>query len=186
MKHPTISSSVSTRLSKRTLFRGCLIAFFGIMILLATGSLLPIDFLQPWGGSLFLVGIGLITFGLLPYRRLSKLQLNPNKLVLINNDQAIYFQSGKKLFTFSLESIEKIKYLSRPNFYGVAIWLKKPPLQPVIIHQCPKIVKKMRRQGREIDHADLFFSYFNEYGFNELLEWNCARCLLNSTLNDVM
>lgn len=166
-----IRSTISSHLVKRVLFKGSTIAFLGIILLLIAGILIPPSILHEWGWALFFISIGLITLGLLPYRRLSRLQLKPNELVLINrNDIAFYFK-GNLLLTLSLQSVAKTSYIDHPTQYGIAIWLKPASKTSIAIHQLPEKIKKMQLQGQQIAQADLFFPYFNQRAYDELMEW---------------
>jgi hypothetical protein len=170
-----IRSSISSPLLRSTLFQGFAIAFLGVLILLLAGSFLPVAFLHTWGWSLFLISLGLITVGLLPYRRLSRLQLKPNELILVNSNQVVFSLQGRKLLTLPLQSVSQISYISLSKLYGIAIWLKPAPLAPIIIHQLPEKVKKLRQQGQRMGNADLFFPYFNQRAYDELMDWQYER-----------
>jgi hypothetical protein len=166
-----LRSSISSALLKETLLRGFIVAFFGVLILLFAGSYLPVEFLHKWGWSLFLIGIGLVTLGMLPYRHLSRLQIKPNELILSDSDHIVFFQKGKKLLTIPLQSIAQMKCVIHPRLYGIALWLKSTPLEPIVVHQSAKEVENMRRLGQRIGNADLFFPYFNQRAYDELMDW---------------
>src|SRR5205085_1151009 len=99
----------------------------------------------------------------------SRLQLNPNELVLTEKNLLSYYSKGKKILTLPLEAIAKTSYVSDHKNYGIAIWLK-PNSSPVIIHQLPKEVEKLRHKGWETGQADLFFPYFNQRAYEELMD----------------
>lgn len=166
-----IRSTISASLLKSTLFWGYGIASLGIIILVVAGSYLQIEYLHRWGWMLFLLAIGCITLGMLPYRRLSHLQLKPNELILLNHDHVLYTHKGKQLFSIPLKSISHTRYISHPSHYGIALWLKSPLIEPIRIYQSPEEVEKMRRKADQIDHADLFFPYFNQRAYEEWLDW---------------
>lgn len=166
-----IRTTVMPQLSKHVLMRGFRIAFLGILGLLAGALFFPLPELQTWGWGLFLLSLALITGGLLPYRRLVRLQLKPNELSLLDADQLTFISRGRKKLTVPLKSIEKMSYIDHPLHYGIAIWLKSPAPLPVIVHEPTNEVEKIRQQGRKHENADLFFGYFNRHAYEELNEW---------------
>lgn len=177
-----LRSSIPSSLLRKTLLRGFAVACLGILILLFAGSYLPIEFLHKWGWSLFLIGLGLITFGMLPYRRLSRLEIKPNELILLDSGHIAFSLRGRKLLTIPLHSIAQMryiplpveswkKYIFQPRLYGIALWLKADPPKPIIVHQFPKEVEDIRRLGRRMGSADLFFPYFNHRAYDELMDW---------------
>ncbi len=75
-----IRSSICSQLMKSTLLKGTLYAALGVIILVLAGAFLPSETLTTFGLPIFIMGIGLITFGLLPYRRLTSIEKCPNEL----------------------------------------------------------------------------------------------------------
>lgn len=167
---PIFTSSISSALMRQTLMRGFLLGFLGALILLIAGSFLPSSLLHEWGWALFLIAIGLITIGLLPYRRLSKLQLNPDKLILTEDNHIIYFQGKIKFLTLPVHSIASIGEVSYPQTYGIAVRLKRPPIEPIQVHVPPCEVKKMHKGAMKYGNGDLFFPYFTKHTSMELGE----------------
>ena len=166
-----IRTSISSEVIKHVLFRGFSIAFLGMLGLLLGTIFIPVSTMKIWGLSLFLMSLGLVTLGLLPYRRLSRLQLKPNEIALVDTDHLTYYSKGRKILTIPLQSVAKMSYIQHPLHYGIAVWLKPSPLSPVIVHQCPKEVKSLRQKGKYIEEAHLFLPYFNQRAYHELLEW---------------
>jgi hypothetical protein len=165
-----IRTVISSQLMKRTLLTGFAIALIGILGLLLGGIFLSLLSLQTWGLTLFLLSLGLITWGLLPYRRLSSLQLKPNEFSLVDADHLAFYAKGKKMMTIPLKSIDRLSYISQATLYGIAFWLKPQPASPVIIHQRASEVYALRQKGHQLG-ADLFFPYFNQRAYDELVEW---------------
>ncbi len=166
-----IRTTISSQLMKWTLLKGFCIAFLGIAGLLAGSIFFSLPTLQIWGLSLFLISLGLITFGLVPYRRLSRLQLKPNEFILTDDsNQMIFYSKGKKILTIPLPSIARLSYIQHPSFYGIAVWFKPAPLFPVIVHHNHQMVETLRQKGQDIG-ADLFFPYFNQRAYDELVDW---------------
>lgn len=167
----SLHSSVSRTLMKQSLFQGFAFALIGISGLLYASVFIDLSELQRWGWLLFLFGLGLIAFGMLPYRRLSRLQLNPHELRLIDSDHIGYFFKGNPLLTLPLTSIDKMEFINRKTLYGIAVWLKPPPYPPVVVHQGRKEINRLRKQGRQLAKADLFFPYFTQRAHRDLIEW---------------
>lgn len=166
-----IRTAISPALSRHVLIKGFSIALLGIAALFAGGIFLPFPSLQKWGWLLFLISIGLITLGLLPYRRLMRLQLKPNELSLLDSEELTFKSRGRNKLTIPLQSISKIEYVDDPLNYGIAVWLIQPPPSPVVVHECPKEIEKLRKKGSEKGNADLFFAHFNRHAYDELIEW---------------
>ena len=166
-----IRTTISPALMKHILIKGFCIAFLGILGLIAGGIYLPPAILQKWGWFMILISLGLIAFGLLPYRRLVRLQLKPNELSVLDADNMTFISRGAKKITIPLHSILKIAYIDHPLDDGIAVWLKHPPPDPVVVHDCSRELEMIRKKGREKDNADLFFSHFNRHAYEELIDW---------------
>lgn len=167
-----IRSTISSSLLRTVLFRGYALACLGMFILVTAGSELQIEYLHQWGWILFLIAIGFITLGMLPYRRLTRLQLTPNELILIDHDHVLYTHKGKQLLKLPLKTVAQSRYISDLTHYGIAVWLKSPPIEPIRVFQSPEDVENIRRKGNSIDGADLFFPYFNQRAYAEWMEWH--------------
>ena len=170
-KHLILKTSISTPLLRHTLFLGMLLASLGILGLILASVYIDLADMRRWGWLVFLICLGLITIGMLPYRRLVRVQMNPNELHLVDSNHLQYYSKGRSLLTLPFNSIAKVDYIDKKTLYGIAIWLKPPPNQPVIVHQCRKMVDALRQQGQRLAEADLFFPYFNQRAFQELVEW---------------
>lgn len=151
-----LRSSVKSSLKRYTLIRGTLIAGLGALLIVVTGIYLPVQEMQIWGLPILIMGLGLIAFGLMPYRRLSRLENSPNEVILFD-DSFQFFSKGRKIYTVPFSSIDKTSLIDNGTDYGIAIWLKKSPEQKVIVHD-----KKLAyaRKG-----CDIFLPYFTERSF---------------------
>lgn len=166
-----IRTTISRALSRHVLIKGFCIALLGIAALFAGGIFLPLPSLQKWGWLLFIISLGLIALGLLPYRRLVRLQLKPNELSLLDTEELTFKSRGRNKLTIPLESVSKMEYVDHPLNDGIAIWLIHPPPSPVVVHESPKEIELIRKQGKENGNADLFFAHFNRHAYDELIEW---------------
>ena len=166
-----LRSSISTQLVTRALFKGVVLSSLGICGMCYGGVFLTLSTLTQWGWLLYILSIGLITLGMLPYRRLIKLQLNPQELWLTTNHEVLYFSKKRKLLTLPLEAVESLEYIDTWNQYGIAVKLKSPIQRPIIVHERPEEVEKLRRGGASLNQPDLFFPYFSRYVCEELKSW---------------
>lgn len=165
-----LRSVISSELMKNVLFRGFAIAFAGMFLLLAAGVFIPFSILQYWGWIIFLLSLGLIAWGLIPYRRLSRLQLKPNELILSEGHLLSFNSKGNRVLSLPFQSIDKLSYVDHAQCYGIAVWLKSSPHPLIVVYQF-KEVEKLKKKGREMGNADLFFTYFNQRSYKELVEW---------------
>lgn len=169
-----IQSVVSTLAIKQALFRGVAFAGAGLFILVLAGAFMPVGELRIWGYIIFGLGIGLIAYGLVPYRKLSQLQMRPNELCLTGENSLDYYTLGIRRIKMPIRSIEQIKYADE----GILVWLKNPVPEPVIIYEKLSGLKKIRKDGQRFGpHASFFFPYFNKKSF---------AILAQTPLNNVM
>jgi hypothetical protein len=164
----TIRSSIKPELMRFALFRGTLIATFGMGVILASGGL-PVKFLTLWGIPLFFIGITCIGVGLLPYRHLAKLELKPHTLSYDGED-FLFQKLGKPLFKIPEISIEKMVYLEKGRIYGIGIWLKSPLEKKVKILVPQFNIARFMRSANRFEGCDLFLPFFSQKSFKSLLE----------------
>lgn len=165
-----LRTTISSQLMKHALFKGFAIAFLGILLALLAGVFIPSSLLQKWGWSVFLISFGLMTWGLFPYRRLSRLQLKPNQLVLTDVNHLNFYSKGTRILTLPLQSVNQMSYVDDPTFYGIAVWFKPIPISPIVMYELTE-VNKLRQYGQKMGGADLFFPYFNQRSYEELMTW---------------
>jgi len=160
----TIRTSVKPQLMKKILIKGFFLALTGILLLFFGGIFLPEESLQVWGAPLFFTGIAFVTFGLLPFRKLTKLENKPVALTVNAMNEITLERSGMPILTFPQHSIQKIEYVEDPQNYGMAFWFIKPVENPIIVHDNSyKLVTGF--------DADLFLPYFSTRSVKELKEW---------------
>lgn len=155
----TFYCSIKTELMRKTLFKGSMIAGLGGIFILFGGVFFDEKSLSSWGLPLFFLAMGLIAAGMIPYRRLTRLEKNPH-LVVVNERELVFFKQGKKTFTIPLESIDSISYCHSGDLYGIGIVIKKNPQKKVIIHS--------RLFDRKRFGCDLFLPYFSERSCREI------------------
>jgi len=169
----TIRSSIDSQVMKRALIKGTLWGGLGGLLLLIGGIFLPLQEMKIWGALLFIFSFGLITYGLLPYKRLRRLEENPDQLTMEDN-WLHFLVRGKLLFSIPVESIDHLEWIdsngrdSNGNVYGIKVFLKNPLSKKVII-QSPKFdFAKFRQDSLKKYQSDLFFPYFSKRSFLSL------------------
>lgn len=105
----TYYSTVKAEILKKSLFNGTLKATLGLLVMF-TGFFIP--------------GILLIGWGLIPYRKLKKLENNPYTLHLTESHLIL---QTKKRYILPLKEIQKIEYIEGLPF-GILITTKERTL----------------------------------------------------------
>ena len=160
----SIRTSINPQLMKSTLLKGFIIALLGILLLFFGGIFLPVNILKLWGPLIFIGGMAFVIMGLLPYRKLTQLELKPMTLTAEAGGEWVLIHGAKKLLSISDKSISKIEYVNDQKNYGLGIWLNKPIEEKIIIYD--PAYKVFRGFG-----ADLFLPYFSKRSVKELHAW---------------
>lgn len=160
-------SSIHSALKRYSLLKGSLIAAIGIIPLILAGTLIPAAQLAPWGMILFLFGIGMVALGLIPYRKLCRLELCPDELIIDADNSLTYLKQRKLLVTIPSENIDKISYIDDPYHYGIALTFNSPTTKKIAIHD----VRMGRKHLRKGQNEDLFLPYFSKRTYKELKEY---------------
>lgn len=109
MQKITYYSQIKPDLLKKALFTGTLKAFFGLIIMFFGGPFL------------FIPAVLIIGWGLIPYRKLKKLEANPYTLHLTEDNLILV---TKKTSVIPLDAIQKFEYIDGlPS--GILIFLKE-------------------------------------------------------------
>lgn len=163
----TLRSAIKPQLMSSILMKGTVLASFGAGSLLYAGIFLPLETLKVWGIPLFIFSFTLITFGLLPYRRITYLEKNPHKIE-IGNKSFLFAQHGKPSFTVPTISVKKITYIDRGNDYGIGVTLKTPVSQKIYVHDQSFNMEKYQGMSRSKYGCDLYLPYFSERSFERM------------------
>lgn len=158
-------TAIKDSLIRYYLFRGTVLAGLGGIILLFSGVFLPLLSLSEMGIPIFILGIGLITCGLLPYRRLWRLELNPCELVADDNYLSL-FHRGKRLLCIPQKEIAKIQYFEEKHAYGLRVNLKTKLQKKTIFYN--KI--KLNPYYKIFSGGDLLLLNFSEKTMKYLSE----------------
>lgn len=163
----SMQTTISSAILKKALFRGTLLAGLGMVFFFYGGLHLSVDILEKWGLLLWAGGFGCIILGLLPYKKLLKLQLHPHRLI-VSEGYLDYYVQEKKMLSIPLEAIQSIDYIDAP-LYGIALLTYTNSVERIRVHDRLSQAQKMRKQGK-VYNTSLFFPYFNHYAFKQLLE----------------
>lgn len=163
-----IKTTVSSKILKKSLFQGSLVAVLGLSFFFYGALHLSVDTLEKWGLLLWGAGFLCITLGLLPYKKLLKFQLEPDRLIISEGDTLDYYVKEKKILSIPLSSIQSLHYIDAP-LYGIALLTHENSVKNIRVYHGLKKAKQIRKEGK-LYHASLFFPYFNRYAFQKLLE----------------
>lgn len=165
-----VRSSIKASLMRSVIYRGSIIASLGIGSMVYAAVFLPPEVLKKVGLPIFLLGIGLIALGLIPYRRLAQLEKKHNEIIISNDETLLFASKGKSLFTIPLKSIESMEYHEKGFHYGIGISLKKPVTEKIIVHDTWFNVHRYQKYSRKLFGFDLFLPYFSERTFQQIKE----------------
>ena len=164
-----IHSSIRPELKKQVLMRGSIFAGIGALLLLLTGAFLPLSLLKYWGWLIFLMSMGLITLGLLPYRKLTRLEKVP-QAIEIEKDRMVVYSDHKLLMAIPFSTIQNLEYIDKEGDYGIGIWLKHPIEEKIILKSDKFDILNYTNLSRRKFGCDLMFPYFSKRGYEELKE----------------
>lgn len=168
-----IRNSIQPALMRSAVAKGTLLGVTGVGLWLL-GLFLPISTLKYWGLPIFLIGGGMITWGLLPYRRLRALENTPNELVAIENQYIQYRSKGKNVLRIPVISIREMHYVEKGSQYGIGILLKDPIPEKILIHDLTFNIDKFQENSLVNYRSDLYFPYFSKRSFQELLDFQTS------------
>jgi hypothetical protein len=156
----TLFTSIQSDFKRRILLRASVLGGIGALLLVGGGAFIPPAQLALWGVPLVLLAIILIAGGMVPYRRLCKLELSPDRLEV--TDVLLLFRKERLALTIPFEAIESLSFVQTSSYYGVRIGLKPHPAQKLRIH-LPLGNAALRRGGGKKGeiHWDLFLPFFS-------------------------
>lgn len=158
-----IRTTLSNPFIKKKLFQGFFIALTGIIGIVSAGILLSEPMMAHWGLYIYLLGFGLITLGLLPYRKLSRLQNKPNELRIDENRLEFWAKDQCRLL-IPVNAIKHLAYEENEGENSIELCL----------HPSVNIDKKNLTgcqaafDGRE---NTIKFLYFSKRSFQEFQAW---------------
>lgn len=145
-----LRSSIKPELLRYTLRKGTFSAGIGLFLLLFAGIFIPVNRLETFGFIIVFLSTLLITFGLYPYQKLKKIELNPYEIIFLKD--TILFSTKKKTeIIIPFTEIDRVIYIQTPYRYGIGLILKKPMYS-------------------KLHDYDLFLPYFSSYSFKQFEE----------------
>lgn len=166
----TLRSSVKSSFKKSVLVRGTILAVLGVSLWLYGGIFLSIATLSTWGWPILLLGGALIIIGLLPYRKLSRLENKPHEIIVTDLEELYFSLQGTPMFKIALEHIEEMAYLDDDNRYGIGLWVKDPKNKNIIVTHPTLEFNAYLKNCQKQYLCDVFFPYFSKRSFQELEE----------------
>ncbi len=164
-----LRSSINSSLKRYVLLRGTFLAFLGMALIAYCGAFLAPETLHIWGLPAFLIGLALITVGLLPYRRLTQLELKPHEIILDDTSSLKFFSKGRPLFSLPFADIAKMEYIDEKYRYGIGLWLKKPFPEKILIHDSHFDMKAFQTRSQKKAGCDIFLPYFTKRSFEAVV-----------------
>lgn len=119
----TFFSSIKPSLKRHLIRRSLLFVLPGFVLLFYMGVFLKTSALEKWGLWGFALSFLLISGGMIPYRRIMRLETTPHKLSL-EKEGLCFTHTKKGEVVFPLEQIEKFHFVERKGFYGIRIHFK--------------------------------------------------------------
>lgn len=162
-------SMVKGPLLRKKLLRGTLYAVLGISLLIFAGLFIRVELMNKWGWLIFVSGLAFVAGGLMPYRRLSKMQDSPHELII--DAISISLQEGGKLrYTIPIACLERWGHLDGQSEYGVCLWFKKPLPERVRIFDRRLRFHRMTKRSCRRQGCDLFIPYFSRRSYSQLAD----------------
>lgn len=163
-----IETAVSPDYMRYVLFKGTFLAGLGVLLLVVCGAYMPPEVMEVWGLPVLAVGIGLITWGMFPYRQLKRMEVNPDTLVVVGDQYLQYLSRGKRVLTIPIRSIEKISHINRGRNYGIGVWLKNPLPEKVTVHSEKVDLNKRQIESQQRYGCDLLLPFFSRRAYSSL------------------
>lgn len=162
-----IYSSISPEYYRKKMLQGTAIALCGVLVIVYFGSFVRPENLQYIGLPILFLGGFLIALGLIPLRRLSKLDRNPDE-VAMTSKYFHYLQGGSPILTIPIREIELIRYEESSARYGITISLKQKSGGGAVVHAKRFNLQRFIKRSRRKTGADLFFPFFARRSFSRL------------------
>lgn len=166
----TLRSSVRPSLKKTALIKGSILGGLGIALWLYGGIFLSIETLTIWGWPILIIGGGLISSGLFPYRKLVRQENNPHKIIVNDLEELEFYSQGTPLFKVSMDNIEEMAFLDDDIRYGIGLWIKNPKTQYIeVLHPSLDLSAYLKKCQKDY-FCDLYFPFFSKRSYQELEE----------------
>ncbi len=168
MEQIILRTAVLKPLKSHLVKRGSLYAILGGALLLGFGAFSPPLFLSRWGLLIWCSALFLIAWGLIPYKRVAKLEEIPNRLIL-DGEKLSYFKGEKLCRQVDRKSIVSADFIEVNPLYGISL-----KVDPETKEQLPEpsfMARVCLKKVKAAHDYDLFFPYFSKRSARELQEW---------------
>ena len=116
-------SSIQPHLKRYLIRRSSFFALPGFFLLLYMGIFLSTSSLAKWGLWGFVLGFILISYGMIPYRKIIHLETKPHSLTI--EESVLRFHHSKKgEVVFPKNQIETLSFLETKRSYGIRLHMK--------------------------------------------------------------
>jgi len=119
----TFFSSIHPSLKRYLIKRSSLFALPGFFLLLYMGIFLSTSSIERWGIWGFALGFALISCGMIPYRRIIRLETKPHCLTF-DKERLCFIHSKKGSVQFPIDQIDQFYFVERKGFYGIRLYLR--------------------------------------------------------------
>lgn len=165
-----IYSGIRSEFKRQVLLRGAGWAVLGGGMLLLGGMYIPTVIMSYIGLPFLLLGLGLISYGLVPYRRLVQIEAQPHQIIIGDDRTLHYFAGGQEMLSVPLWVIERVSYCDEAiGHYGIVVDLKENGWEQVTVHRRTLSLKRYIAETHRRYGCDLFFPYFSTRSYKEVL-----------------
>lgn len=116
----TIFTTVTQPLKRKLLLRGSFFGSIGISVLLIFSVWGTEALIEKWGMLIFATGIGLISLGMIPLRKIQRLERIPHQITF-HSSGLLYEKRGKEPLLLPKTDILRLSYLTRGDIYGIEV-----------------------------------------------------------------
>lgn len=164
-----IYSSIRPEFKRQLLFHGSGWAIAGGALLLFGGIFIPTAVMSYIGLPLLFLGGGMIAHGLMPYRKLTQLETQPDEIVVTADRCLHYGKQGRPLLTVPASAIERVSYCDEEiGRYGIVIDLNELGRHQIVVHAKGFSIERFIAETHKRYDCDLFFPYFSQKGYREV------------------
>jgi hypothetical protein len=158
-------SVISQTLWRRRVLRGTLIGGIGVILLFIAAVFFPSVEMKRFGFILFLLSVGLITWGFLPYKKLKRLEVRPNTLSISQDGVVSLSLNGHSVLQVPLQAIDKAFYVEEGDLYGIGVVFRNDCTDQ-ILKEHPHLKDLFGIRG-----CDILFPYFSERSCADFKEY---------------
>ncbi len=118
-----LRSVIHSSVLENSLLKGSAIALIGVfLIFISYYHLLPLS--EAWANLFLWAGFLLIAAGLIPYKKLSRLQINPD-ILYVDDDEAHLIRAKVTRLSIPIEQIVDVAYMDTHGVNGLLLQLEK-------------------------------------------------------------